>query len=120
MHKYPTLSAMGITEVESIARYALKQGSHSDKLKVYFHSTGDDSQPHSMKYDFQRLAATQSSAGSHTAATELLSALDELQQLTRQGQPAPTREQLLGELNHLEKVVSAKIAEMRFNLKQWH
>ncbi|ANG64673.1 hypothetical protein A8C75_20785 [Marinobacterium aestuarii] len=104
---------MGITEVESIARYTLKEGSHSDELKVYFHCTGGNSQPHSMKFDFQRLAT-------NTAAAELLSALDELQQLTRQGQPAPTREQLLGELNHLEKVVSAKIAEMRFNLKQWH
>jgi hypothetical protein len=54
------------------------------------------------------------------AAAELLCALEELQQLTRQGQPAPTREQLLGELSQLEKVVSAKIEELRSNLKQWH
>nr|WP_067290000.1 DUF3461 family protein [Marinobacterium profundum] len=113
MHKYPTLSAMGITEVESIARYALKEGSHSDELKIYFHSTDGSSLPHSMKFDFPH-------AAKNTSAAELLGALGELQQLTRQGQPAATREQLLSELSHLEKVVSAKIAEMRFNLKQWH
>ncbi|UTW11151.1 DUF3461 family protein [Marinobacterium rhizophilum] len=115
MHSYPTLTAMGINTVESIARYTLKEGQTSDELKIYFHSAEGDTQPHSMKFSFQRPAT-----GNSTAAAELLSALDELQQLTRQGQPAPTREQLLGELSQLEKVVGAKLEELRSNLKQWH
>lgn len=115
MNSYPTLSAMGITEIESIARYTLKPGSQSDELKIYFHNTEGNNQPHSMKFNFQHPAT-----GTHTTPTELQRALEELQQLTHQGQPAPTREQLLEELSQLEKVVSAKIDEMRFNLKQWH
>lgn len=114
MNSYPTLSAMGIAEIESIARYTLKPGSQSDELKIYFHNTLGNNQPHSMKFSFQRPAT-----GTNATATELQRALEELQQLTRQGEPAPTREQLLGELSQLEKVVSAKIEEMRFNLKQW-
>lgn len=115
MHRYPTLSAMGINTVDSIARYTLKEGQTSDELKVYFRPAEGNNQPQSMKFTFQRPASDPG-----TAAAELLSAVEELQQLTRQGQPAPTREQLLGELNHLEKVVSAKIEELRSNLKQWH
>ncbi len=114
MQRYPTLSAMGITAVDSIARYTLKEGQTSDELKIYFHASEDNTQPHSMKFSFLR------PAGERSTAAELLSAVEELQQLTRQGQPAPTREQLLGELGQLEKVVSAKIEELRSNLKQWH
>ncbi len=115
MHRYPTLTALGIDRIDAIACCTLKGGQTRDELRIYFHAIEGSTRLHSMKFSFLRPGADGSQA-----AAKLLSALDELQHLTRQGQPAPTREQLLGELGQLEKVVSAKLEELRSNLQQWH
>ncbi|MFC6671063.1 DUF3461 family protein [Marinobacterium aestuariivivens] len=114
MSTFPTLTAMGIRHTEEISRFTLHEGSHSDELKVYFRQAPGGHQPQSMKFHFDRPCHD-----NRSAAPELLQALDELRQLTRNGQPAPTRHQLLTELNQLELVFSAKIEELRHNLQQW-
>jgi len=114
MSSFPTLAAMGIQRCEEITRYRLQEAGHGDELKIYFRRADDGSQPHSMKFHFDRPAGD-----SGSAAPELLQALDELRQLTRNGQAAPTRHQLLNELNQLELVLNAKIEELRHNLQQW-
>ncbi|OMH31749.1 hypothetical protein BGP75_16650 [Motiliproteus sp. MSK22-1] len=112
---------MGITCLDEVTRYTLKQNQGADELKIYFQRNENSILPQSTKFSFTSPTTDSTAANDGPAIdTTLLSAISELDNLTRNKQPDPhNKEQLMNELNQFETVVIAKIEELRANLQQW-
>jgi len=120
--EFSALAEMGITRFHEISHYALRQeGSHKDVLKVYYKRAKGSLLPDSRKYKFGRALKTVVADGGtsrmedvHEISPFLLKAVAELDQLVTQKQTSVDRQaQLLVELDHLERVVSSKVADLR-------
>ncbi|MEI6896182.1 MAG: DUF3461 family protein [Psychromonas sp.] len=114
------LSTIGIHNVEDIQRYSLRKEGEYDILKVYFKKNGLSILARSSKFKFQRQHKKVSGGfqgDSFTNLSEinptLRSIIQELDALTVEiKSEKEIKEQLLGDLKHLEAVVSNKIKEM--------
>jgi len=121
MTQYQTLAQMGITDVDNISRYSLRQEGARDVLKIYFNYEEDSLQPSSKKFAFERAVQADGAGSQAEMAPIILAAVKELNLLNKpehQEQRA-AREQLESELEHLERVMSSKIAELRNDLAKF-
>lgn len=121
MTKYPTLSEMGIKSVEEIYKYSLRQEGDNDVLKIYFRREKGSLLPKSKKFKFGRSHKTIRVDSSHDKYQEieemssfLMKAIDELHELVQhEHEVQNVKERLHNDINHLEKVFTAKLAEIR-------
>lgn len=107
MSEFPTLVAMGIADVSTIARFKVCHASAEDELKIYFHPAQEGCQPASLKFGF-----------SHQGDKVVLGqALSELNRLLGEAQPAmDAKAEIVDNLAHLEQVMHAKMEEIRQRL----
>ncbi len=123
MPDYPTLEEMGIHSFDELSHFKVRKEQHADVLKIYYRRSKGSLLPRSKKFTFVRprtavpLQYRDNKAWQQFKASSprLQKAVDELTQLI---QPAPAtpkdqKAQFLNDLDHLEKVMLAKIAEMR-------
>jgi len=118
---YKTLESMGITSFEDIERFTLRSENNSDILKVYYRRQKGSFLPKSKKFKFGRARKTVLTDGGKQTYKEIeepsltvLSAVDELTKLVgKQNELKVTKEDLVKEMDHLERVMTDKMAEIK-------
>ena len=124
MSDYPTLNAMGITSVDNIDRYTLRHQGETDVLKIYYKRPKGSFLARTKKFSFVRgrnripLEARNTKAfeDMQNISPQLIMALNELKQLDATStpiDPVDPRQAILSDLEHLEKVITAKTEELR-------
>ncbi|MFB9884880.1 DUF3461 family protein [Balneatrix alpica] len=121
MAEYKHLAEMGVEDVSQIEKYTLRQEGDEDVLKIYMHRDKGEWFARSRKFKFKRFVKTvriNEGTQHYREVSEmnpfLLRAVDELDKLVAQEKKTLTqKEQMLEELDHLEKVVSRKITDLR-------
>ncbi len=118
------LTQFGIVSEELIEKYSLRTEADTDILKVYYRRDKGDFFPHSVKLTFPRqLKSVRVDSGNHhyetvsEIAPSLLKVLEELDKITQgEEEIVDVRQRILGNLRHLERVVSQKIREIEQDL----
>ena len=126
MSSYPTLTEMGIQTVDEIYKYSLRQEGDVDVLKVYFRREKGSLLPKSKKFKFGRSHKTVRVDSSHDKYQEitemssfLMKAVDELHELVKhEHEVLDIKERLHKDIDHLEKVVQSKLAEIRRDIEK--
>jgi len=122
MTDYPTLREMGVTSFEKVTKYTLRHESNADVLKIYYNRPFGSFRSRSKKFTFMRGLPIEAGNSanlekSQHVSDQLLKVLEELRQLTNGNKETTTktnpREELLDSIEHLEKVMNSKIAEIR-------
>ncbi|NVK41721.1 MAG: DUF3461 family protein [Oceanospirillaceae bacterium] len=128
MSDYPTLEEMGISSFDEITQYSLRRERDSDVLKIYYKRPKGSLRSRSKKFTFAHPRKTIPLAFRGMAeyrdlkdsSPTLLKAVDELNRLTAPALVPSSQDlksQFLKELDHLEKVMNAKIDELRRQIK---
>ena len=124
---FPHLTALGIQEPKQIERYSLRQEAHKDVLKIYFRKQKGELFAKSVKFKYPRQVKNvlvDGGSNKYREITEinrnLTLIIDELNTLTKPEKLAKvdTKEKILSDLRHLEKIVSSKIAEIEADLEK--
>jgi len=129
MSNYPTLNKMGIKSVDNVQKYTLRQQGDTDVLKIYYKRPKGSFLSRTKKFSFVRGRAGLPIEVRHSKAfdnmerlsPQLALALQELKQLdaTRQtAAPVDPKQKFLSDLDHLEKVMTAKMDEIRRQIKE--
>lgn len=124
--KFPTLAQMGVEDVHDIESYTTRIEGDVDVLKIYYHRHQGQWVAKSKKFKFAREHTNVPSSESlvpFRAATEsspyFKHALQELDQLVAvEADTKSKKERLLAELEHLDKVVSRKIEDLRYQIEE--
>ncbi|KMV29496.1 DUF3461 family protein [Photobacterium swingsii] len=123
---YPNLTGIGIELPETIERYSLRQEAANDILKIYFKKRKGELFAKSVKFKFPRQrksVVVNSGSREYKEVTEinrnLTHIIDELDKITkRKYVEVDVKKKILGDLRHLEQVVSHKIAEIEADLEK--
>ncbi|QXO17980.1 MULTISPECIES: DUF3461 family protein [Vibrio] len=124
---FPHLTGLGIAEPAQIERYSLRQEAHKDVLKIYFKKQKGELFAKSVKFKYPRqVKNVLVDSGSHQykEVTEinrnLTLVIEELNKVTRHVSlsATDTKQKILNDLRHLEKVVASKIAEIEADLEK--
>ncbi len=123
MSDYPTLDEMGIHSINELSHFTVRREHRADVLKVYYHRAKGSLLARSKKFTFVRPAGT---VLSHyrglsgwdelqNSSPRLQAAIAELERVVqpRQQKALSPKEKILADLDHLEKVMQAKIDELR-------
>ncbi|WPC74746.1 DUF3461 family protein [Vibrio porteresiae] len=122
---FPHLNGLGIQDPTLIERYSLRQEAHKDVLKIYFKKQKGELFAKSVKFKFPRqIKNVLVDSGTHQykeiteISRNLTLIIDELNKITKpEVKPeVDVKEKILADLQHLEKVVSSKIAEIEADL----
>ena len=125
--EYPTLKEMGIVRFNEISRYNLRrEGPAKDVLKIYYERAVGSLLPTSRKYKFGRATNTVRTGSGGAGAQEvqqispfLQKALAELDSLAKQRDASiDNKEQLLAEIDHLERTVRFKCDELKTRIER--
>lgn len=121
---YPTLDSMGITSTENIEKFTLRYENSQDVLKVYYRREKGSLLPKSKKFKFGRSTKTVLADGGQQTYRQVqepslivVRALEELEQIVgKQKEEKISKEDLITELEHLEKVMQSKISEIKVKI----
>lgn len=124
--QFPTLIEMGVEEPRDIERYTSRIEGDVDVLKIYFHRHQGEWMAKSKKFKFKRMDKNMRvNEGKvpyiHTTESSpyFLRAVAELDTLVAKDKDAKNKkERLLEEVEHLEKVVSRKIEDLRRQIEE--
>jgi len=129
MSDYPTLTRMGVKSLEAVVKYTLRHEGDADVLKIYYERPKGSFLSRSKKFTFVRGRSaiprqTRSSAGFddvNKISPMLLEALNELKQLQAKRDNAEShdpKERFLANIDHLEKVMTAKLDDIRRQIEE--
>ncbi len=129
MHEYPTLNKMGIKSVENVHKYTLRHQGDTDVLKIYYKRPKGSFLSRTKKFSFVRgrsaipLEARNSKAFEqmNNVSPQLVLALQELKQLDakrKEVEPVDPKQKFLSDLDHLEKVMTEKMDEIRRQINE--
>lgn len=118
---YPVLQSMGVTSYNDIEKFSLRFENGQDVLKIHYHREKGSFLPKSKKFKFGRSSKTLLTDGGRQnyenveePSATLLSAMEELESIVgKQIKAKASKDDLLIELSHLEKVVHNKIDEIK-------
>ena len=123
---YETLKEMGITEIDLIERYILRQEGDEDILKIYFKRRKGDLFAHSHKFRHGRsrkVVRVNSGRGVYKEVSEIsptiLKATQELDQIVkREHTVRDFKKRVLNDIDHLEKVMLRKLEQLRSDVER--
>ena len=129
MSDYPTLNKMGIKSVERVVKYTLRHQGDTDVLKIYYKRPKGSLLSRSKKFTFVRgrsgvpLEVRNSKAFENMdrISPQLVLALEELKQLDasrKEKAPLDPKDKFMSDLDHLEKVMTSKIDEIRRQINE--
>lgn len=118
---YPTLQSMGVTSINDIEKFSLRYENDQDVLKINYRRAKGSLLPKSKKFKFGRSSKTVLTDGGRQnyeriqePSAIVLAAMEELESIVgKQHQIKVSKEGLIVELTHLEKVVNSKISEIK-------
>lgn len=121
---YETLKELGVTDLDQIERYTLRQEGDEDILKIYFKRKKGDLFAHSMKFRHGRSKKmVQVDSGTHKykevseISPTMLKLSQELDQLVHHEESvADFKKRILSDIDHLEKVLTRKLDQLRNDL----
>ncbi|MEL0635600.1 MULTISPECIES: DUF3461 family protein [Marinomonas] len=121
----PTLESMGITSTENIEKFTLRYENGQDVLKVYYRREKGSLLPKSKKFKFGRSTKTVLADGGQQTYRQVqepslivVRALEELEKIVgKQHEIKVSKDDLIVELEHLEKVMESKIADIKEKIK---
>lgn len=121
--KFEVLKEMGFEDPMLIEKFSTRIEGNMDILKIYLRRQQGDWFSKSKKFKFKRADKSIEMGTAYGQATEpsgyFLRALAELEKLIKVEHDADNRKEvLLEELDHLEKVVSRKIEDLRHQIEQ--
>jgi len=122
---YPTLQSMGITSIQDIEKFTLRYEGGHDVLKIYYRREKGSLLPKSKKFKFGRSPKTVLADGGQQTYRQVqepslivLRAMEELEKIVgKQHETKATKEDLIKELEHLEKVVNSKIEQLKTKIQ---
>ena len=122
---HPTLESMGITSTENIEKFTLRYENGQDVLKVYYRREKGSLLPKSKKFKFGRSTKTVLADGGQQTYRQVqepslivVRALEELEKIVgKQHEIKVSKDDLIVELEHLEKVMESKIADIKEKIK---
>ena len=122
---YPVLESMGVTSYSNIEKFSLRLESNVDVLKIHYQREKGSFLPKSKKFKFPRTSRSvltdggrQSYKNVEEPSSTLVSAMTELESIVgKHVETTVTKEELLNELTHLEKVVHNKINEIKHKIE---
>lgn len=129
MSEYPTLNKMGVTSVENVDRYTLRHQDDIDVLKIYYKRPKGAFLSRTKKFSFISgrkaipLEARNSKAFDSIVNfnPQLALALKELKRLDatrKENDPVAPKQKFISDLDHLEKVMTEKIDEIRRQINE--
>lgn len=129
MSDYPTLKKMGIKSIESVEKYTLRHQGDTDVLKIYYKRPKGSFRPRSKKFSFVRgrrgipLEVRNAKAFEQMdkISPQLVMALEELKKLDarrKEIDPVDPKQKFLSDLDHLEKVMTTKLEEIRRQINE--
>ena len=129
MSDYPTLEKMGIKSIEDVDKYTLRHQGDSDVLKIYYKRAKGSFLSRSKKFTFVRgrrgipmeLRDTKTFENLAKISPQLLMALDELKKLNarrKEIEPVDPKQKFLSDLDHMEKVMTTKMDEIRRQINE--
>jgi outer membrane protein OmpA-like peptidoglycan-associated protein len=115
------LETMGITNPSEIIRYTLRQEDNQDVLRVYYRRNKGSFLPTSKKIKFGRThktiitdSGTPEYAEQNEISPFLQDAVTQLDEIVKHSKDATElKQEILDELNHIEKYVSSRIKHLR-------
>lgn len=118
---YPTLESMGVKSTKDIEKFTLRYEGGHDVLKIYYRREKGSLLPKSKKFKFGRSSKTVLADGGQQTYRQVqepslivLRAMEELEQIVgKQHDIQVSKEDLVKELEHLEKVMTSKISEIK-------
>jgi hypothetical protein len=129
MSDYPTLEKMGIKFIEDVDKYTLRHQGDSDVLKIYYKRAKGSFLSRSKKFTFVRgrrgipmeLRDTKTFENLAKISPQLLMALEELKKLNarrKEIEPIDPKQKFLSDLDHMEKVMTTKMDEIRRQINE--
>jgi len=129
MSDYPTLTKMGVKSLESVVKYTLRHEGDADVLKIYYDRPKGSFLSRSKKFTFVRgrSAIPRQSRGAagfddvNKISPMLLDAINELKLLQAKrhdGESTDPKERFLANIDHLEKVMTTKLDEIRRQIEE--
>ena len=123
---YQTLESMGITSFVDIEKFTLRYEDGFDVLKVYYRREKGSLLPKSKKFKFGRATKTVLTDGGQQTYRQVqepslvvLRAVEELGTIVgKQHEDKVSKDELIKELEHLEKVVTSKITELKAKIAE--
>ena len=122
---YAHLKSLGIQDVNSIEKYSLRSEAEYDILKIYHKKKKGELFARSEKFKYPRQQKKlRVDSGNNNGyrdiseiSTTLRHVIEELDHLCKREQEnTSTREKIISDLRHLERVVANKIAEIEADL----
>jgi hypothetical protein len=129
MSEYPTLNKMGVNSVENIDKYTLRHQAGTDVLKIYYKRPKGSFLSRTKKFSFVGgrsaipLEARNSKAFDNldNFSPQLVLALKELKRLDakrKESDSIDPKQKFLSDLDHFEKVMTAKMDEIRRQINE--
>ncbi len=123
---YETLKEMGVTDIDLIEKYTLRQEGDEDILKIYFRRKKGDLFSHSVKFRHGRstkVVPVNSGRGEYKEVSEIsptiLKAVQELDQIVQHEESVQDfKKRILSDIDHLEKVVQRKLDQLRRDVER--
>ncbi len=122
---YETLKELGVTDLDQIERYSLRQEGDEDILKIYFKRKKGELFAHSMKFRHGRSKKmVQIDSGTHKykevseispTMQKLANELDRVVQ--HEENVADFKKRILNDIEHLEKVIQRKLDQLRADIE---
>lgn len=122
---YETLRELGVTDLERIEKYTLRQEGDEDILKIYFKRKKGDLFAHSMKFRHGRSKKmVQIDSGTHKykevseISPTMLKLTEELDQLVHhEASVADFKKRILSDIDHMETVMKRKLEQLRTDIE---
>ena len=123
---YETLKELGIDDIENIERYTLRQEGDEDIIKIYFKRRPGELFAHSMKFRHGRsvkVVPVDSGRGQYKEVSQISPTMqklaEELDQIVHREQATrDTKQRILNDIEHLEKVIQRKMAQLRADVER--
>ena len=124
---YETLKEMGVTDIDNIEKYSLRQEGDEDILKIYFKRKKGALFAHSMKFRHGRakkMALIDSGKREYKEVSEIsptmLSAAKELDRVVQHEESVQDfKKRILNDIDHLEKVLQRKLEQLKTDVSKF-
>ncbi len=124
---YESLKDLGVTDIEHIEKYSLRQEGDEDILKIYFKRKKGDIFAHSLKFRHGRakkMVLIDSGRQEYKEISEISPTMQKLTQeldqvVSHEENLLEFKERILADVDHLEKVIQRKLSQLRDDIEKY-
>ena len=121
---YETLKELGVTDLDQIEKYTLRQEGDEDILKIYFKRKKGELFSHSMKFRHGRskkMVQVDSGTQKYKEVSEISPTMQKLaseldQVVSHEVSVADFKQRILSNIDHMERVMKRKLDQLRADI----